>query len=175
MLAFIATVMIVFVLTYPGISQVVGQWIFAYLVIWKGAVLGIIAGVLHKRQAPKEFLVHFIGRYHGRFSGMFLGGISGTKLATAFHQSAALGGLIGAFLLYFGGRSLGPKVSLHVSKLLDTAFIIKGTQAPPQHLKGSSFLTYLIAASVASLPVLFTIMGLSADHWGFVFTITHII
>jgi hypothetical protein len=166
MLAFVAAVIIVFVLAYPGISQMVGLLIFAYLVIWKGTVLGVVAGVFHKRQANNEFLVHFIGRYHGRFSGMLLGGMSGAKLAAGFHQSAALGGLIGALLLYIGGRSIGPKVSLFVSKLLDTKFVIKRTPAHPKQPKGPSYLPYMIVASVASLPILFTIIGLSADRWG---------
>jgi hypothetical protein len=144
-----------------------GLQIIAFLLLWKGALVGFVAWFSHKRTNNRDFLVKFIGIYLGRFFGLFVGGFLGAQILDVFNQSEIIGVIIGALVFYFAGRWIGSRVSSQISKRLDTIVYIPETQEVRKSADVKSTNRFAVIGFImygVLLPVFFVIIGLVMNY-----------
>jgi hypothetical protein len=131
--------------------------ILIFLLLWKGALVGLVSWFWYKRANNKEFLVKFIGIYLGRFFGIFLGGFLVYRIFGRLQQSETIGFLVGAFAFYFAGRWIGSKLSVLIGRQLDTAISVPEMQIAQQAADPKSIRRF-VSVGYISYGVLFPLL-----------------
>jgi hypothetical protein len=167
-IVFILAGVIGFIFSSLRITDSFAIIIISALLIWKGAIVGVVTWFFHKNSHKKDFAVKFIGLYLGRFYGIFIGGFLGARIASLLKQAETIGFIVGALAFYFAGRWIGSKISVAIDDQLDKVFSILETQEPEKigNKKSTNRFTFIafILYSVV-LPLLFVIIGLLINYF----------
>lgn len=146
----------------------VGLLIIIFLLVWKGALVGFVSWISHKKTNNKDFLVKFIGIYLGRFFGIIIGGFLGYEVAETLKQSNLIGFVVGALAFYFAGRWIGSKISTLIGAQLDKVLSVPESQATANVAdtkSNSKFVSIGFILYGVVLPFLFVIIALMMNYF----------
>jgi len=163
-LAFIMVGIAVLALFSLKLTSIAVQ-IIVFLLLWKGALVGFVTWISHKRSFHKEYLMKFIGIYLGRFFGIFVGGFLGVRISAILKQADLIGFIVGALAFYFAGRWIGSRVSTIIGGQLDKVFFVPETEKIVEAKSSKGFFSIAFALYFVILPWLLVTVGLLMNYF----------